>query len=67
LTGGASKRRLRVRRRRKRSDVADRAPDVAEGVGSEVVAEFGCCAIEAVGALSIIVGLLLIPTYLLLS
>ena len=64
MTGGASKRRLRVRRRRKGSDAADRG---AEGVGSEVVAEFGCCAIEAVGALSIIVGLLLIPTYLLLS
>jgi len=61
LTGGASKRRLRVRRRRKGSDAADRG---AEGVGSEVVAEFGCCAIEAVAGLSLLIGLLCIPAYL---
>ena len=64
MTGGASKRRLRVRRRRKGSDAADRG---AEGVGSEVVAEFGCCAIEVVGGLSLLIGLLFIPAYLLVA
>jgi hypothetical protein len=31
------------------------------------VADFGCCSIEAVGGRSILVGLVLVPTYLLLS
>jgi len=56
---GASKRRLRVRRKRRDGSV------VGE-VGGEVVAEFGCCLVEAVGGLSVLVALMFVP-YVLLS
>ena len=64
MSRGGAKRRYRIRRKRKGDGVV---ADAAETVGGEVVAEFGCCLIEAVGSLSILVGLLLVPTYLLLS
>ncbi|MGZ8282685.1 MAG: hypothetical protein ACXWUN_06995 [Allosphingosinicella sp.] len=40
--------------------------EVADG-GGEVVAEFGCCLIEAAGALSVLAALVLVPAFLLLS
>jgi len=64
LTRGASKRRLRIRRKRRDGSIVG---DVAAGVGGEVVAEMGCCLIEAVGSLSILIGLLLVPAYLMLG
>jgi hypothetical protein len=67
LSRGGGKRRLRVRRKHRDGTIADDAADAVGAVGPEVVAEFGCCAIEAVGGLSILIGLLLVPTYLLLS
>lgn len=67
MSRGGAKRRYRVRRKRKDSTVADVAAEVADGVGTEVVGEFGCCVVEAVGALSILVGLLLVPVYLLMG
>jgi len=62
LTRGASKRRLRVRRKRRDGSIVG---DIADG--GTVVAELGCCLIEAVGGLSILVGLLFVPAFLLLS
>ena len=63
MTRGASKRRrLRVRRGRKGP-----AKDIAEETGSEVLAEFGGCVIEAVAGASVVAGMLLLPAYLLLS
>jgi len=61
LTRGASKRRLRVRRKRKDGSVVG---GVTDEIGGEVVAEMGCCLIEAVGGLSILIGLLFVPLYL---
>lgn len=49
------------RKRRDGSVVGDLAD------GGTVVAEMGCCLIEAVGALSILVGLLFVPAYLMMS
>jgi hypothetical protein len=62
LTRGASRRRLRVRRRKRGDKSFGR--DVAEDTGSEVVAEFGCCLVEAVGSASILIGLLFVPAFL---
>ena len=64
MSRGGGRRKLRVRRRRRAGSIAG---DIGEAVGGEVVAELGCCLIEAVGGLSILVGLLFVPTYLLLS
>jgi len=57
LSRGASKRRLRVRRKRKDGSILG---DIA---GGEVVAQMGCCLIETVGGLSILVGLLFVPLH----
>lgn len=67
MTRNTSRRRLRVRRRRKHDRAADVTAGVGESAGSQVVAEYGCCVVEAVGAVSIFVALSLIPTYFLLS
>lgn len=64
MSRGGAKRRFRVRRRRREGSVAT---DLGEAVGGEVVAELGCCLIEAVGGLTILVGMLLVPTFLLMS
>ncbi len=64
LSRGAPKRRLRVRRARKAASVVAEA---AGDAGGEVVAQLGCCLVEAVASASVLVGLLLVPTYLLLS
>jgi hypothetical protein len=61
LSRGASKRRLRVRRKRKDGSIVG---DLADG---EVVAELGCCLIEAVGGLSILIGLMFVPAYVMLG
>jgi hypothetical protein len=60
LSRGASKRRLKVRRKRRGESVADVLDE-----GADVVANFGCCLIEAVGAMSILAGLLAVPLFLL--
>jgi hypothetical protein len=57
LSPGAPKRRLRIRRKRR---------GLAEDAGGEVVAEFGCCLVEAVTSVSLILGLVLVPALLLL-
>jgi len=62
VSRGGAKRKLRVHRKRRDGSVVG---DMAEG--GAVVAEFGCCLLEAVGSLSILVGLLVIPNYLLFS
>ena len=67
MSRGGSKRRLRIRRKHKGGNIADGAADVVGAVGTDVVAQLGCFAIEAVAGLSILVGLLLVPTYLLPS
>ena len=67
MSRGTSKRKLRVRRKRRHEGFAgDVADEVGTAAGPEVVGEFGCCVVEAVGSVSILVGLLLVPTYLLL-
>ena len=60
MSRGASKRRFKVRRKRRGESVADVLDE-----GAEAVANFGCCLIEAVGAMSILTGLLAVPLYLL--
>jgi hypothetical protein len=60
LSRGAAKRRLRVRRKRRDGSIAGDA-------GGEVVAEFGCCLIEAVGVVSVLAGLLLVPVWVVMS
>ena len=64
LSRGGAKRRLRVRRKHRDGTLVG---DIAEEAGGEVVAQLGCCLVEAVTSASLLVGLLLIPTYLLLS
>ena len=61
MSRGASKRRLRVRRKRKDGSI------VGDLAGGEVVAELGCCLIEAVGGLSILIGLMFVPAYVMLG
>jgi hypothetical protein len=63
LSRGGSKRRLRVRRKRRDGSIVG---DLADEAGGEVVAEFGCCLVEAVGGLSVLVALMFVP-YVLLS
>ena len=60
MSRGASKRRYRVRRKHRGESVAD-----VLGEGGEAVANFGCCLIEAAGAMSILAGLLAVPLFLL--
>ena len=58
------RRRLRVRRKRRDGSIVG---DIAEEAGDVVVAELGCCLLEAVTSVSVLVGLLVVPTYLLFS
>jgi hypothetical protein len=68
LSRGGTKRRLRIRRKRKgENSAADTAADLAHAAGPEVVAEFGCCLVEAVGGVSILIGLLFVPYYFLVA
>jgi hypothetical protein len=60
LRGKGPRRRLRVRRKRKDRDLAG---EIVES-GGEVVAEAGCCLIEAMGGLAVVVALLTLPAYL---
>ena len=62
MTGGRSKRRLRLRRKRK----GENAADAVETAGNEVVLEAGCCLVEAVGSATFLAALLTVPAYLLL-
>ena len=64
LSRGGARRRLRVRRKRRDGTIVG---DLVEEAGEEVVAQLGCCLVEAVLSASVLVGLLLVPTYLLLS
>ena len=65
MSRGGGKRRYRIRRKKSRGHaVAELAGDVIDG---DVVGQLGCCVVEAVASASILVGLLLVPTYLLLS
>lgn len=57
------RRRFRVRRRRPPEESGYKGPDIPV----DIVAEFGCCAIEAVGSLSIVLGLVLVPALLYLN
>ena len=59
MTRGKPKRRLRVRRKR-------RGEDLAEAAGEEVVWQMGCCLVETVVGVSILIGLLAVPMSLLL-
>jgi hypothetical protein len=58
LSRGASKRRLRIRRKRRDGSFAG---DAITSAGGEVVAQFGCCLVEAVGGISVFLALLLVP------
>jgi hypothetical protein len=61
--GSRKRRRFRIRRRRRPEESGYQGgPDVPVEV-----AEFGCCVIEAVTSLSIILGLVLVPALLYLS
>jgi hypothetical protein len=62
LSRGASKRRLRVRRKRRDGSIVG---DLAGEAGGEVVAQLGCCLVEAVGGLSVLIGLMFVPFVLL--
>ena len=64
MSRGAPKRRLRVRRKRRDGSIVGEG---AGDAGTEVVAEFGCCLIEAVGAVSVLAGLLLVPAWMMMS
>ncbi len=58
-----NRRRLRIRRKGWHEDLAETAIDVA---ATDVVAEFGCCFIEAIAAASILVAMIAVPAHLLL-
>jgi hypothetical protein len=74
-----SRRRLRLRRRRKGEtfskvldtpdvvEVADAVAGVEAGDVVEVVGHMGCCVVEAVGGLAVLLALLTVPVYLLLT
>ena len=62
------RRRLRLRRKRKDESFVSKASDrVDAGDAVEVVGEFGCCLVEAVGSAAILLALLSVPAYLLLT
>lgn len=82
MNRGTARRRLRLRRKRKGETFAKvlDAPDVvevADAVGdsdivdagdvAEVVGHLGCCVVEAVGSLAVLLALLTVPAYLLIS
>ena len=62
MSRDAPKRRLRIRRKRRGV-----AGEPAGQAGGEAVFQLGCCVVEAVGSLAVLIGLLFVPTYLLLS
>ena len=78
MSGRSSRRRLRLRRKRKGEtfskalDAPD-AVDVVDAVGgvdgtivTEVVGRLGCCVVEAVGSMAVLIALLTVPAYLML-
>ena len=68
MTGRRSRRRLRLRRKRKDESFVSKASDyVDSGQAVEVVGEFGCCLVEAVGSAAVLLALLTVPAYLLLT
>ena len=68
MSRGAPKRKLRIRRRRRHGGIA---ADIADGVdaaaGGEVVAQLGCCLVEAVTGATVLAALMIVPAYYLLS
>ncbi len=75
----SSRRRLRLRRKRKGETFASKLSetgDVAKparsargldaGDAAEVVGHMGCCVVEAVGSLAVLLALLTVPAYLLM-
>ena len=79
----SSRRRLRLRRKRKGETFASKLSDVGDARGSarsthrfdpidagdaaEVVGHLGCCVVEAVGSMAVLLALLTVPAYLLMS
>ena len=53
MTDAKAKRRLRIRRKRR----GETLEDLAAHGGTEVVAETGCCLVEAVTSAGILIGL----------
>ena len=67
MTWRRSRRRLRLRRKRKGESTVSKVSDgVDAGDAVEVVGEFGCCLVEAVGSAAVLAALLTVPAYLLL-
>ena len=64
MSRGGSKRRLRIRRKRRDGGIVG---DGATTAGVQVVAETGCCLVEAVVSASVVLALLSVPAYLSLS
>ena len=63
MTERPPRRRLRIRRKRKSSLAAD----FGEAFVDEAVTRLGCCLVEAVFTATALVGLLVVPTYFVLS
>jgi hypothetical protein len=75
----SSRRRLRLRRKRKGEIFASKLSETGEiakpsrtssgfgaGDAAEVVGHMGCCVVEAVGSLAVLLALLTVPAYLLM-
>lgn len=75
----SSRRRLRLRRKRKGEIFASKLSDVGDvakparstrgldaGDAVEVVGHMGCCVVEAVGSLAVLLALLTVPAYFML-
>ena len=64
MSRGAPKRKFRIRRKRRDGSLAG---DAADDAGHQVVAEFGCCLVEAVTGATVLAALMIVPAYYLLS
>jgi hypothetical protein len=65
--GSRKRRRLRIRRGRPDGRPPGESGYKGPDVPVDTVAEFGCCAVEAVGSLAILLGLVLVPALLYLN
>ncbi|HEU0100666.1 MAG TPA: hypothetical protein VFQ67_18045 [Allosphingosinicella sp.] len=80
MTRGSARRRLRLRRKRKGETFGSRLADNVDlvevgnvagdldvdiGAATEVVGHMGCCVVEAVGSMAVLLALLTVPAYLL--
>jgi hypothetical protein len=81
VSGRSSRRRLRLRRKRKGETFGSRLSDVGDikasgsarrfdpvdaGDAVEIVGHMGCCVVEAVGSMAVLLALLTVPAYFLI-